>query len=576
MEQPDDSDIERRGFLKFVGATSASAAAMALSGCLGDDEEELENGDDGGNGNGNDNRTGNGNENGNQNGNENGNENGNGDSNGEENGDENGNMDEPFEITMTQRQHPTTLDPHNHRETPTDNVVLHSYEGILWRGPEGEIIESLATEWEVVEDNRHRFTIRDDVQFHDGSSLEPSDCAFTIQRIVDPEAGGLESPQRDQLAGTTGAEVVDGERAIDMLSGGPNPMAFQNIASYAHVVSEDWISERDNEEIAVEMNGTGPYRLADYEPEEYVRLEKFEDYWGEEPDVDRVEIIAAAEDSTRVSQLLAGETDIISAVPPNDAGRIESEDGMSIADIGSTRILMCPMVYNEEPFDSVEFRQAMNYAIDLDQMIDEILRGFGVATSQPTLPGYNGHNSDLEPYPYDPDEAESLVEQSGYAGAELELEYPAGRYLLNDELAQAAAGFIDELENVSCEAVSRDFGTLAGELLDGDLSTTPSFYNIGWGNTTFDASQTLTPFLTEGTAIYHYRSDEMEQLKEQWQVETNADEREQILQEANQLAHDEAVWVFLNREWLVYGINGRIDWDPRQDEYFLAQGMNQA
>ena len=69
MEQPDDSDIERRGFLKFVGATSASAAAMALSGCLGDDEEELENGDDGGNGNGNDNRTGNGNENGNQNGN---------------------------------------------------------------------------------------------------------------------------------------------------------------------------------------------------------------------------------------------------------------------------------------------------------------------------------------------------------------------------------------------------------------------------------------------------------------------------------------------------------------------------
>jgi peptide/nickel transport system substrate-binding protein len=483
--------------------------------------------------------------------------------------------DEPFEITMTQRQDPTTLDPHNHRETPTDNVLLHAYEGILWRGPEGEIIESLATEWEAIEDDRHRFTIRDDVQFHDGTSLEPSDCVFTIRRIVNPDVGALESPQRDQLAGVVDAEVVDGERAIDVLSGGPNPMTFPNIASFANVVSEDWISERDGEEIAADINGTGPYRLADYTPEEVVRFEKFDDYWGEEPDVDQVEIIAAGEDSTRVGQLQAGETDIVSAVPPTDAGRVESEDSLRIEDIGSTRILMCPMVYNEAPFDSVEFRQAMNYAIDLEQMINEILRGFGVPTGQPTLPGYNGHSPDVEPYPYDPDQAEQLVEESGYAGAEIELEYPAGRYLLNDELAQAAAGFIDELGNVSCKAVSRDFGTLAGELLDGDLSTTPSFYNIGWGNTTFDASQTLTPFLTEG-GIYNYTSPEMEELKSQWQVETDPDAREQILQDANQLAHDDAVWVFLNREWLVYGINERIDWNPRQDEYFLAQGMSRS
>ncbi|PSP23880.1 peptide ABC transporter substrate-binding protein [Halobacteriales archaeon QH_10_65_19] len=476
---------------------------------------------------------------------------------------------------MTQRQDPTTLDPHNHRETPTDNVLLHAYEGILWRGPEGEIIESLATEWEAIEDDRHRFTIRDDVQFHDGTSLEPSDCVFTIRRIVNPDVGGLESPQRDQLAGVVDAEVVDGERAIDVLSGGPNPMTFPNIASFANVVSEDWISERDGEEIAADINGTGPYRLADYTPEEVVRFEKFDDYWGEKPDVDQVEIIAAGEDSTRVGQLQAGETDIVSAVPPTDAGRVESEDSLRIEDIGSTRILMCPMVYNEAPFDSVEFRQAMNYAIDLEQMIDEILRGFGVPTGQPTLPGYNGHSPDVEPYPYDPDQAEQLVEESGYAGAEIELEYPAGRYLLNDELAQAAAGFIDELGNASCKAVSRDFGTLAGELLDGDLSTTPSFYNIGWGNTTFDASQTLTPFLTEG-GIYNYTSPEMEELKSQWQVETDPDAREQILQDANQLAHDDAVWVFLNREWLVYGINERIDWNPRQDEYFLAQGMSRS
>lgn len=542
----EDDNLHRRDFLQFAGAAGAAVTSASLAGCLGDDEEVLEEEDDPDDDEPAD----------------------------DEPDDDEEPVDETFEITMTQRQDPTTLDPHDHRETTTDNVLLHAYEGNLWRDPDGQIIENLVTEWEQLDPDRHRLTIRDGVQFHDGTELTPSDCAFSIRRVVDPDVGGLESPQRDQLAGIVDAEV-DGDGII-VHSDGVNPMVFSLLASYCPVVSEDWIEERSSEEIAVDMNGTGPYELVEYEEGEFILLERFDDYWGEQPDVTQVEIIAASEDSTRVGQLEAGETDIISAVPPADAGRIEGADDLSIADEGSTRILMLPMRNDVEPFTSREFRQAMNFAIDLEEMIEEVLQGFGQATSQPTLPGYFGYDPELDPYPYDPEQAEQLVEESGFAGAEIEIEYPAGRYLLNDELAQAAAGYIDELDNVSCEAVSRDFGTLAGELTDGDIETTPPFFNIGWGNTTFDASQTLLPFLTEDGALSHYSNDEMEQLMEDQGVEADPDERERMLQEANRLAHEDAAWVFLNQEFLVYGISDRIDWEPRPDEFFLAQGMERA
>jgi hypothetical protein len=137
-----------------------------------------------------------------------------------------------------------------------------------------------------------------------------------------------------------------------------------------------------------------------------------------------------------------------------------------------------------------------------------------------------------------------------------------------DAHAIALGGYVEQFAVSRVVEVRRDQHrrVLRGERLDDQEED---------GNTTFDASQTLTPFLTEG-GIYNYTTSEMEEFKQQWQTETDPDQREQILQDANQLAHDDAVWVFLNREWLVYGINERIDWDPRQDEYFLAQGMSRS
>ncbi|QDX41762.1 ABC transporter substrate-binding protein [Salarchaeum sp. JOR-1] len=480
-----------------------------------------------------------------------------------------------FPVTITQGQMPTTLDPQDHRSTPTDNVVLHTYEGLLSRSRTGQMQAQLATDWERMEDGRVRFQIRDGPTFHSGNDLTPGDVAYSINRIVKPDVG-INSPQSDQLAGVTGAEVVDGERAVDVMSSGLNPIVFSLFATYGDVMEQAWVEENSTDYIATHMNGTGPFEFSDYEQGVNVVLERYNDYWQEPAAVSELTFNAAKESSTRVNQLIAGETDVVVNVPPQDIARVQNGENTRIDAVSSSRVIYNAMRYDVEPFDSPQFRQAMNYAVDMQAIIQSVLDTFGDATSQPTLEGFVGFNEELTPYPHDPAQAEQLVEDSGYAGAEIELHTPVGRYLKDVEIAQAVVNQIDELPNVSATLNQREFASLAGELTDGDITTSPHWYLIGWGNATFDASQTLVPLLTSNGALTSYKNDEFDSLVEQAQSESDPAQRKQYLEDANAHANEQAPWIFLNRQYSVYGVSQRVSWRARRDERIDAYAMSQT
>jgi peptide/nickel transport system substrate-binding protein len=485
---------------------------------------------------------------------------------------EGGNEQEDFSVSITQGQMPTGLDPHDHRETPTDNVMLHAYEGVLSRDREGSIIESLATEYERVEDGRVRFTLREGVTFHNGDDLTPEDVAYSINRIVDPEVG-FESPQNDQLSGVTGAEVGDGN-TVEVTSGGFNPVVFSAFATYGDVVQRSWIENNESNYINQNMNGTGPFQLVEYNQDESVVFERYDDYWQDPADVSELTFLAAAESSTRVNQLLNDETDVIVNVPPQDAGRVRQNDNSRLAAEPSTRLLFCAMRNDVEPFQNQQFRQAMNYAVNLQGIIENVLQGFGDPTGQPTLEGFVGYNSDVDPYPHDPDQAESLVEESGFAGAEITLDGPAGRYLKDVEIGQAVANQINQLSNVSCSYNQREFSSLAGEVTTGNIEDKPHFYLLGWGEATFEGALTIDALLTSDGSLTSFKDEEVDQLHSQAQSQSDEDQREQTLQELNALVHDNAPWVFLNRQYSVYGVSGRVEWQARRDERIDAYAMS--
>ena len=415
------------------------------------------------------------------------------------------------DVIVNQSQMDSGLDPQDHRETPTDNIVLQAYEKLLDRDREGGIITSLATDYSRVEDGLIRFQIREGVSFHSGDNLTPEDVAYSINRIVDPDTG-IASPQQDQLAGVTGAEPVDGERAVDVMSDGLNPIVFSLFASYGPIMNKSWVQSNSNSYVNQNMDGTGPFVLETYEQGVQVVFNRNDNYWQEAAEISSLTITSASESSTRVNSLLSDESDIIVNVPPQEVSRVQSNDGTSIAAVPSTRVIFNAMRYDVEPFDSPEFRQAINYAIDLESIIQNVLDTLGDATAQPTLEGFFGFNGDLDVYPYDPERAEELVEASGYAGAEVELHTPVGRYLNDVEIAQAIASYVDDLGNVTASVNQRDFAALAGEVTDGNIETNPDWYLLGWGNETFDASQTLIPLLTSDGNLTSWSNEEFDRL----------------------------------------------------------------
>ncbi|MCO8265372.1 ABC transporter substrate-binding protein [Haloferax sp. AB510] len=479
-----------------------------------------------------------------------------------------------FDVTITQGQMPSGLDPHDHRETTTDIVVLHAYEGVLTRDAAGSIQTALATNYERIDgENAVRFELREGVTFHNGDELTPEDVAYSINRVVDEEVG-FASPQSDQLAGVAGAEVIEGENAVKVNNSSLNPIVFSEFATYLDVMQQSWVEDNDKAYIGQNMNGTGPFQLDSYTEDEEVVLTAYEDYWQDTAAVDTLTFRAASEASTRVNQLLQGETDLIVNVPPQEVQRVTNSDNARVAAAPSTRIIYNAMRYDLEPFDSMEFRQAMNYAIDLESIVQNVLGGFGAQTSQPTLPEFVGHNADLDPYPYDPDQAEQLVEDSGYAGAEIELHTPVGRYLKDLEIAQAVAGYIDELPNVTATVRQRDFGSLVDELLAGSIEARPPWFLIGWGEATFDGGLVMEALLASDGTLTTWQNEEFDALLEQ-AGNQSGEEREATLQEANAMAHEQCPWIFLNQQYSVYGVNDAIAWEARSDERIDAYAMSQ-
>ncbi len=535
----DSEDTDRRTFLKYAGA-AATGVTLSTAGCVGG-------GDDGDNetGNGGDNTTG--------------------------NGGDNGGDQGLQSITVTQGAFPDNLDPVKDNSTPTYNVIDQAYEPFLYRDKEsGEPIARVLDQFERIDESTVELGLRDGVTFHNGDTCTTEDIAFSINRANDPEVSEVAAV----IGAIDQATAVD-DTTVEISLNAAVPTIFRNLGAFGRVTQQSFI-EDDSIDATTNMNGTGPYQLVNNEEGTFVEYEVYEDYWGDQPDIPGCRFNGRSEPGARVDALEAGESDVISAVPPTEMSGLREASGVTAASIPSIRSIFLVMNDIKEPFTNVQFRRAMNYAVDVQAIIDNVLEGFGNQTAQPTLEGQNGHDPDIEPYPFDPDQAESLVEQSGFAGADITVDVPTGRYVGGVNVAETAAGQIDNLSNVSCSASRRDFGTLVGEIFAPEQSAAPAFYLIGWGVPTLDADYAMRDWFGPDANSKMANDEEIENLLEQASNTTDPDERENILKQANARARDQAYRVFLHQQFSLYGYNNDIAWEPRSDEDILVEEMSSA
>lgn len=356
----------------------------------------------------------------------------------------------------------------------------HITEALTFFDATGNTLEPvLATEWEQVEPTRWRFTLREGVTFHNGNEFNADTAVYSFEKSLDPDFTTWYGFVIDPVI--AGVEKVD-DFTIDIITNTPQPQ-LPNMVAVVDMVDPAY-DEGEAQNIA--PVGTGPYVFNEFVSLSQYVMDRNDDYWGGPEAYSRITWRIIPEQATRVQALLSGEVSAINSVSVEDIAQIEGAGGYAISGSPTTRLIMIALRNDRPPLDNPLVRQAMNYAVDKQSIVDSILPGIavvadGILTSN--IPGANSATDEpLGPWPYDPDEAARLLEEAGYADEEITIAIGAGRYPSDDIVGQAVVSQLQDAGlNIQLEAV--DYATMQSELsnradaaYDGWLQGWGSFY----------------------------------------------------------------------------------------------------
>jgi peptide/nickel transport system substrate-binding protein len=443
-----------------------------------------------------------------------------------------------------------TVDPHAQTTTMVYNVLRHCYETLVWFDEKGNVIPWLAEKWEVSPDGKvYTFYIRKGVKFHDGSELDAYVVKANFDRWLDPT---VRVPQRGQLGPIEKVEVVD-KYTVKVYMKTPYAVFLRALGAYLLITSSGVITSFGNKTIT-EVVGTGPYKFVAWEKGKRIVIERFDDYWGEKPVLKRIEWLVIPEASTRLAALLAGDVDFAFNLPPTDLERVKGDARFTVLTPTSNRIMFVAMI-PRGPLADPKVRQALNYAVDVDSIIKNVLYGLGIKTNAPLPPHFFGY-ADMPPYTYNPEKAKQLLAEAGYPqGFKVVLMHPTGRYLMDKQVAEAIQAYLSKV-GITVELKTMDWPSFVAELLKPLDQKTFDMVLLGWGPAVADAHFTLygqfhsaqaTP---KGLAAAHYNNSEVDKLLEAALAELNESKRAEYYKKAIEIIWRDAPWIFLyTQKW---------------------------
>ncbi len=308
-----------------------------------------------------------------------------------------------------------TFDPAMYRDRDTEAVLRNIYDALTIPTPDGEVQPHLATEWRVVDPLTYEFDLREGVTFSNGEVLDADDVVFTFDRILTEGAIDGESSLRAGLLGPIShVEKVDANTVRFVYEQTfPQQLVLQALTHF-QIVPKDYLTEVGVAAFTAKPIGSGPFVFARGSLDSQVVMEANPDHWNGAPKLKTVVWRMMPEASTRIAALLAGEVQIIQAVPPDLVDLISNVNGMSVKTALGTRSYQIELNNEKAPFNDVRVRQAVNYAIDWDSILTNIYRGYADRLATPFLPSGFGYATDLAPYPYNPEKAKELLQQAGY------------------------------------------------------------------------------------------------------------------------------------------------------------------
>lgn len=461
---------------------------------------------------------------------------------------------------------PSSLDPQLVEDGNALAVYDNLAESLLTRSPSTNNVEPLlALSWKLINATTWQFTLRHGVTFSDGEPFNAAAVVYSIKRIINPN---FHTQQTDWTGDITGATAVN-NYTVDINSSAPDPQVPERM-SLIMMVPPVAASKPG---FSAHPIGTGPYILSSYIKGAQYVLKRNPHYWGGEPPIPEAIFQPISEQTLRLAGLKTGELNLVSDLLPeqmSQAPRAVKTSGLEFP----------TLILNTRggPFKNQLVRQAANYAIDKQALLSKLYSGFGtVAKCQIMGPATFGYNPSLQPYPYDPPKARTLLKQASDPHPSITLIGDStSRWLKDVELEQSLAAY---LQAVGFKVTVRltDFTTYLSELFPKTNSATvarPDAIFVSHDNVLGDADVTFSTYYQSAGAGASTSSPQIDALVKTARTETNPAKRLASYQQVNSIGCASADFVFLFNLDNVYGTTTILRWTPRYDAMILVKTMS--
>lgn len=450
----------------------------------------------------------------------------------------------------------------------TDTQIRNIYDPLIERdGVTGEYQPVLAESWENIDELTWRMKLKEGIKFHNGAEFNAEAAKFSIDFILDETNRSF---YRSRWVDIEEVKVLS-PYEIEIITSKPFPSLIQRIIEDLLIMEPGYVQEVGIDEASKKPIGTGAYEFVEWSRDNYLKLKAFDGYWGGVPEIKTIEFRYIPEFSARLSAFLSGEVDLFKNIPVDAVEKVESSDQSKVAQISSSRINYLALnTFYEGPMQDERVRKALNYAVDVDELLNAVLNGYGTKMTGP-LSKINIGYVETEDYGYDPDKAVALLKEAGYEpeSLTLTLDTPNGRYPMDSQVAQAITAQLQRI-GVKVNVQVNEWGAHLDKIQNREMK---DMFILGWGPA-FDQQSTIENLFTE-VAPYSGFSDKV--LEEEI-YKTNAlfDEQARFdgYAKIQQELVEKAAWVPLWQQEDLYAVREDLNFNPRVDEKILAFEMS--
>jgi peptide/nickel transport system substrate-binding protein len=457
---------------------------------------------------------------------------------------------------------PVTMDPPQITDLNSTRVIKRMFEGLTAQElGTYKIVPGLAQSWDISKDGlTYTFHLRPNVKFHDGTPLTAEAVKFCFDRQLNDQGPfydtGTYPYVKGFLGNVAGVEVVNpGTVQIRLKS--PLTPFLQYLAHHSLYIYSPEALKKWGKDVVKHPVGTGPFKLESWEPGVRVVLTRNDQYWGGAPKIRQAIYVPIIEAQARLSAIKTGEIDMTMDVPPDSLQDLRKDPDVVVAEANSSAVWYVALNTRHPALKDKRVRQALNYAVQKDAIIRDILKGTAIVATTPLSPVYGPYHEDKTVrYPYDPEKAKALLKEAGYAsGFDVTFFVPESGSGMQSPVEMgtviqanlAAVG-------VRAKIQTMEWGAYLKKYLD-----SPDMAEMSWNPSIGDpdhmmymllSSDRFPPAFNAG----YYQNPRVDELLRKGRTTIDDRERVPLYKEAQRLVMEDAPWIFVDhgKQVIVY------------------------